>query len=284
MLAKFHLKRVHDGKDFPVSRPSMLVGRSDTCDIALEQGLPSREHARLVVRKEGLFVEDLHSTNGTTVNNRRISEATLLNPGDVVKFSSEAFLISSEEESDNTIISSYLGADSSDVDSLVVSEEDEEDPDATQLQQSYPLPPGWSPLDRDRLTEFRRSEASHSRASLEKAISSALAGSSTLYSAALVVFKSQLEAKVTGLSLETSDPRWEIGRGEGADIVISDPSVSDTHAVLSYEGGHWTLKDLGSTNGIEMAGNKLTEIELQDGMVLHLGRVEVVFCLLDTLA
>ncbi|OZG72536.1 hypothetical protein BTA51_15580 [Hahella sp. CCB-MM4] len=283
MLAKFHLKRVHDGKDFPVTRPSTLVGRSSTCDISLEQGVPSREHARLVWRKDGLFVEDLHSTNGTTVNNRRISEATRLNPGDVVKFSSEEFLITCEDEADHTIVSSHLGVGSAEAESLVVSEEDEEDPDATRVQQSYPLPPGWSPLDRDRLAEFRKDESTHSRASVDKLVTQALSGSNEIYSAALVFFKNKTEFQVVGLSLETPKPLWVIGRGGEADVIIGDPSVSDKHAELSYAGGQWTLKDKGSTNGVHVEGKKTDDIELEDGMVIFLGRVEMIFCLLDPL-
>lgn len=45
-----------------------VVGRSSTCNLALDDGLVSRRHALLKVTKEALTVEDLGSRNGVSVN------------------------------------------------------------------------------------------------------------------------------------------------------------------------------------------------------------------------
>ncbi len=282
MLANYYLKRLYDGKDFALTRASMLVGRGSSCDIPLEQGAPSREHARIVLRKEGLFVEDLHSTNGTTVNNRKISEPTLLHPGDVIKFSSEAFTVVNEDEADATIISSHLTAESEDHESLVYTDEDE-DPDATHVQQSYPLPAGWSPLDRERLAEFKSDKPAHPRHTLDSLIAAALSGSDTINSAALVVFQEKVKPKVFGLSLEIGNQRWIIGRGDIAHLQIVDPSVSEQHAELTYKGGRWNIKDHHSTNGIQLNGKKVQDASLDDGDSIKLGRIELMFCTISPL-
>lgn len=59
------------------------IGRSKTADLQLETTRVSREHA-VIERVDGVYrVRDLQSTNGTFVNSRRTSEATI-NDGDIV--------------------------------------------------------------------------------------------------------------------------------------------------------------------------------------------------------
>src|SRR5687768_11491953 len=61
---------------------SLLVGRLPECDIAIDDGLVSRMHARISVRDNAVVVEDLHSTNGVYVNGTRITHNALLREGD----------------------------------------------------------------------------------------------------------------------------------------------------------------------------------------------------------
>ena len=52
-----------------------VVGRSADCGIQLEHGGLSREHARLTPTAQGLLVEDMDSSNGTFLNEQKISRA-----------------------------------------------------------------------------------------------------------------------------------------------------------------------------------------------------------------
>lgn len=61
-----------------------VIGRLDTCDVPVDDRSVSREHARLSRLRDGYVVEDLGSTNGTLVNQRRIDEAVILRPGDIL--------------------------------------------------------------------------------------------------------------------------------------------------------------------------------------------------------
>jgi len=58
------------------------VGRVQGNDLMLPKGNVSKRHARLMLRDNRFIVTDLNSTNGTYVNRRRISQATIVREGD----------------------------------------------------------------------------------------------------------------------------------------------------------------------------------------------------------
>ena len=53
----------------------------------------SRKHAQIRQEADGVYIEDCHSTNGTFVNNRRVSEdhPQILTSGDVIRLGNEEF-------------------------------------------------------------------------------------------------------------------------------------------------------------------------------------------------
>lgn len=60
----------------------MVLGRHPACDIVLESGAVSRQHARVLKIDGEYYIEDLHSRNGTLVNDDQIAERQLLCDGD----------------------------------------------------------------------------------------------------------------------------------------------------------------------------------------------------------
>ena len=62
----------------------LIVGRSSTCDLVLDDAKASRQHARLRVDGSSASVEDLGSRNGTFVNGERVASADL-RPGDEIR-------------------------------------------------------------------------------------------------------------------------------------------------------------------------------------------------------
>src|ERR687887_1721548 len=64
----------------------LTVGRGPQNSLPLpEDTYASAEHARFEPRRDGIWLEDVGSTNGTYVNGVRVSEARKLAPGDVVR-------------------------------------------------------------------------------------------------------------------------------------------------------------------------------------------------------
>jgi pSer/pThr/pTyr-binding forkhead associated (FHA) protein len=69
------------GEAFMLANERMTIGRSPEAEIFLDDVTVSRNHALLVRRRDGLFMDDLGSLNGTYVNQRRI-ESHHLRDGD----------------------------------------------------------------------------------------------------------------------------------------------------------------------------------------------------------
>lgn len=67
------------------------------------------------------------------------------------------------------------------------------------------------------------------------------------------------------------------GRGDDNDIHLDSGSVSSEHAVMERTIGGYVLKDLGSTNGIKLNGERVDQINLRNGQEIHLGDVEFGF-------
>lgn len=64
---------------------SLIVGRSSICDICIEDGQMSRQHFCLEREGEQIYIMDLQSTNGTSVNGIRISGKRRLDSGSTIE-------------------------------------------------------------------------------------------------------------------------------------------------------------------------------------------------------
>ena len=67
-----------NGEAFDVTAERMSIGRNPEAEVFLDDVTVSRNHALLVRRRDGLYVDDLGSLNGTYVNRRRIESHRLL--------------------------------------------------------------------------------------------------------------------------------------------------------------------------------------------------------------
>ena len=67
------------GEAFAISGDRMSIGRSPDAEVFLDDVTVSRNHALLVRRRDGLYIDDLGSLNGTYVNRRRIESHKLQN-------------------------------------------------------------------------------------------------------------------------------------------------------------------------------------------------------------
>lgn len=71
-------------------------------------------------------------------------------------------------------------------------------------------------------------------------------------------------------TLDVSRP-YTLGRDPQGDIVLDDARVSWRHATISWNGRSWAIEDHGSTNGTFVQGQRIHQLELGPGSVVHLG-------------
>jgi len=79
----------------------------------------------------------------------------------------------------------------------------------------------------------------------------------------------------TGLTCELKVDKTTVGRLEDNAFQISEPSVSSHHCELTPRGAELLVKDLNSTNGTFINGEKVAEAVLKPGQILRLGQVEM---------
>jgi pSer/pThr/pTyr-binding forkhead associated (FHA) protein len=82
------------GEAFPVVAGPIAVGRGGQNDVPLDgDEFASADHARFEARRDGLWVEDVGSTNGTFVNGARVTTPRRLGKGDIVRVGQTDFRV-----------------------------------------------------------------------------------------------------------------------------------------------------------------------------------------------
>jgi len=81
---KARLVSLTDGREYAVEAGPFVIGRDAAADLVVESDLVSRRHAEIVAAPGGNSLVDL-SSNGVSVNGRRISAPVMLRQGDVIR-------------------------------------------------------------------------------------------------------------------------------------------------------------------------------------------------------
>ena len=92
------------GQEYQIPAHTSTVGRGSQCDIVIPGTHLSRQHAQLTIKGNLLHVRDLASSNGTYINDERVTEG-IARPGDRLRMDVYSFrLIGPESENDKTRI------------------------------------------------------------------------------------------------------------------------------------------------------------------------------------
>ncbi len=89
-------------------REVLTIGRSETCDVKIDNPYLSHVHASIFYNSGDFFISDLNSTNGTYVNDERV-KVTKLKMGDVIRFGAIKYqlmpleAIPAKSDDDNTL-------------------------------------------------------------------------------------------------------------------------------------------------------------------------------------
>jgi len=75
-----------EGEDYVLNSAQLTIGRGGQNDISISTDeYASARHARFEPRQDGVWVQDLGSTNGTYLNGARLDHPRRLTQGDIVR-------------------------------------------------------------------------------------------------------------------------------------------------------------------------------------------------------
>jgi len=78
----------------------------------------------------------------------------------------------------------------------------------------------------------------------------------------------------SGNEVELDKRSVSLGRGPGADVAFEDDSMSREHAAFELVEGGFRIRDLASTNGVQVNGSEVLVAELKHGDRVQLGETE----------
>jgi pSer/pThr/pTyr-binding forkhead associated (FHA) protein len=84
-----------------------------------------------------------------------------------------------------------------------------------------------------------------------------------------------LSEGLTGRTFDLKGAKTTVGRVPDNDFQIAEASVSSHHCELHLQGKDVLVKDLDSTNGTFVNGERVTETVLKPGQILRLGMIEM---------
>ncbi|MEI8133373.1 MAG: FHA domain-containing protein, partial [Leptolinea sp.] len=94
MKATAHLQVINGagtGTIRELNKPELVLGRNVDCDISIENFGISRLHAQILHIQDDFFLEDLHSTNGTFLNDQPVHNRQKIANGDQIRISDIIF-------------------------------------------------------------------------------------------------------------------------------------------------------------------------------------------------
>jgi two-component system cell cycle response regulator len=91
------------GKRHILNKNELSIGRLPVSDISVADGSVSRAHARITIAANEVTVEDLGSSNGSFVNDKRLDSAVILKDQDLLRVGLVAFKFFSQDNMDGFI-------------------------------------------------------------------------------------------------------------------------------------------------------------------------------------
>jgi hypothetical protein len=81
----------------------------------------------------------------------------------------------------------------------------------------------------------------------------------------------------SGKSFDLSGKEISVGRVADNAVQVEHASVSGHHAVMTLDGLDYSLKDLDSTNGTRVNGERITQQKLRRNDIVRLGNIELLY-------
>lgn len=265
------------GREFLLKPGENIVGRQDA-DVLLPHPTVSRKHAKLTVADGHYVLEDLESANGTFVTGAKIEPGQQVHVQSGTEISFGSAVLRFEAPAPDVAIAAAEAV--REVEEAEEREEEAEESVAVEQAAEEPTPP---PVESEKAQEEAADESeaaeipvgdgieSEFKATPEQALEEPVQPVEIHEEAPTLA---RLVPQAGGDELVVRKGDNSVGRRPANDIVIPDPFVSGSHAVIAASDGDFTITDLGSTNGTTVNGEKLAPNaprELSDGDEISFG-------------
>jgi pSer/pThr/pTyr-binding forkhead associated (FHA) protein len=87
----------HNGKEVPINLAQFLIGRDPQCHLRPASPMISRRHCAVIVREGKVYLRDFGSTNGTQVNDQRVTGEVELHNEDRLRLDPLVFVVKIEK-------------------------------------------------------------------------------------------------------------------------------------------------------------------------------------------
>lgn len=227
-----------DGREYIVSPTGISIGRDAGCDVVVPSPEVSRKHAELMAGPSGYTVTDL-STNGVFVNGERIAKVRTLARGDVLRLGTEEFRFYADVAVTPPAMPAGVPASAP--------------------APAAPVAPPAAPAPAAAPAATAATGTADTRPSL-------------------ATLELMNEGPLKGTKFEIRAPLTHVGRGAHNDIILSDDTVSDSHAKIQKREGGWYLVDMGSSNGTYAGGQRINgEAMLNGQSSIRFGAIRATF-------
>ncbi|QED27888.1 FHA domain-containing protein [Microvenator marinus] len=284
----FAMPAPREAPEISIDAPCLRIGYDAENDLVIPRPMVSGFHARIALVEKRYVLEDLGSTNGTTVNGHRVSRAWV-NPGDEIGLGSYKFTLNQ------------------DVTQRLLPDNDHRPTQAIAVSGGLirPITIGREP-DCDIILDAPQISRHHVRITwagngwrvedLDSANGVAVNDRTNLVKSALVqdddvlflgsyrfpvnrirdFMDPNLSSSDAGqMPLPTDKDVITIGRGQDNDIVIDAPQISRHHARLIRAHGELWLEDLDSANGTFVDGKKIKRAKIDPENTVSFGSYAV---------
>jgi pSer/pThr/pTyr-binding forkhead associated (FHA) protein len=236
-----------DGKEYSVPSNGITIGRDASAGVVVAENEVSRKHAEIIPVDAGYELRD-YSANGLFVNGARVERVQMLSRSDVIRVGTEEFRFYAD------------------------------------LRPAAPTPgpvtavPVVGPVASAVAPVVSPATAAGNGRSEDAVSDPPAAAAHRDPRSVLATLEVTSSGIMKGKTYEIHVPLAHVGRGSHNDIVITDDSVSETHAKLQRRDDGWYVIDAGSTNGTYVGGQRLSAERRLDGAPdVRFGGIKVIF-------
>ncbi len=217
-----------------------ILGRAQHCDAMISAGLLSRTHAEIFVNGDEVRIRDLNSSNGSFVNQSRITSC-VIHHGDIIRLGDLEFQLNRLNPPQAEAVTKFTDASSADAETQKFNIKADE-PSSEDVWQAPPTTTDGTVI---------------------------IAGTPKY------PYLRGISAPITGKTFDLAKPLVTLGRAPDNDICINDASVSSHHAKLVRQYNKWLLTDLNSTNGTFVHNTRIKQAQLEGNETVRLGSIDL---------